>query len=286
MKKYLLFILVPVLFSCGDIKENSEYKKLQSERDSLSGITNTDAGQINKYLADFNDIQANLDKIKETEKLVSVNATGTETSQSSKDQINNDMQLIYDLMQKNKATIEQLKRKLKKSDARLVELEKMMDNLQKQMGEKDVEITSLKDQLEKMNIKVEILTTNIDSLNRENNNKENVIANKTDELNTAFYVYGTRKELEEHQVLTKEGGFIGIGRIEKLKDSFNKDYFTKVDITKLSSIPLNVKKARLVTSHPSSSYKLEGSDKKVDKLVITNATEFWSTSKYLVIVVE
>jgi hypothetical protein len=286
MKKYLFFILVPFLFSCGNIKEDPEYQKLQLERDSLAGLANTDAGQINQYLADFNDIQSNLDKIKETENLVSVNATGTETSQSSKDQINNDMQLIYDLMQKNKETIAQLKRKLKKSDARLLELEKMIDNLQKQMDAKDVEITSLKDQLEKMNIKVEILTTNIDSLNRENTNKENVIANKTEELNTAFYVYGTRKELEEHQVITKEGGFIGIGRIEKLKDSFNKDYFTKVDITKLSTIPLNVKKARLVTTHPSSSYKLEGSDKKVDKLTILNAAEFWSTSKYLVIVVE
>jgi seryl-tRNA synthetase len=196
------------------------------------------------------------------------------------------MQLIYDLMQKNKETIAQLKRKLKKSDARLIELEKMINTLQKQMEEKELEITDLKSKLEQMNIKVTILTTSVDSLKTENANTENVIANKTEELNTAWYVYGTRKELEEHQVITKEGGFIGIGRIEKLKDSFNKDYFTKVDITKLTSIPLNVKKAHLVTRHPSSSYKFEGSEKKVDKLNITNPTDFWSTSKYLVIVVE
>ena len=286
MKKYLFLLIVPFLFSCGNIKEDPEYIKLQREKDSLAGITSTDAGTINQYLADFNDIQANLDKIKETEKLVSVNTSTQENATSQKDQINNDMNLIYDLMQKNKETIAQLKRKLKKSDARLIELEKMIENLQKQMEEKDVEISDLKTKLEQMNIKVEILTTSVDSLTAENSNKENVIANKTEELNTAWYVFGTRKELEKNQVITKEGGFIGLGRIEKLKDSFNKDYFTKVDITKLTSIPLNVKKAHLVTNHPSSSYKFEGTDKKVDKLTITNNTDFWSASKYLVIVVE
>jgi hypothetical protein len=150
------------------------------------------------------------------------------------------------------------------------------------MEAKDIEITELKTKLEQMNIKVEILTTSVDSLKTENTNKENVIANKTEELNTAWYVFGTRKELEKNQVITKEGGFIGLGRIEKLKDSFN----TKVDITKLTSIPLNVKKAHLVTNHPSSSYKFDGTDKKVDKLTITNSADFWSASKYLVIVVE
>ncbi|MBI5539115.1 MAG: hypothetical protein HY951_03595 [Bacteroidia bacterium] len=286
MKKLLFFLIITFAFACTNIKEDPEYLKLQLERDSLAGLANTDAGKINQYLADFNDIQSNLDKIKEAEKLVTVNMSGTEVNQSSKDQINSDMQLIYDLMQKNKETIAQLKRKLKKSDGRMVELEKMIENLQKQVELGEQEIASLKDQLEKMNIKVEILTSNIDSLTNENINKENVISAKTDELNTAWYVYGTRKELSEHQVITKEGGFIGIGRMEKLMDGFNKDYFTKVDITKLSSIPLNCKKAHLVTSHPSSSYKFEGTDKKVEKLVISNSADFWSTSKYLVIVVE
>ena len=286
MKKLLFVLIAAITFSCTNVKEDPEYKKLLLERDSLSGLANTDAGKINQYLSDFNEIQSNIDKIKETEKLVSVNATGTEIAQSSKEQINNDMQLIYDLMQKNKGTIAQLKKKLKKSEGKMVELEKMIENLSKQIEVNEQEITALKDQLEKMNIKVVILTTTIDSLSTENLNKDEQISAKTDELNTAWYVYGTKKELAEHKVITKEGGFIGIGRMEKLMDGFNKDYFTKVDITKISSIPLNCKKAHLVTTHPSSSYKFEGSDKKVDKLVITNYTEFWSASKYLVIVVE
>ncbi len=286
MNKLLFVLFIGLAFSCTNVKEDPEYKKLLLERDSLSGLANTDAGKINQYLSDFNEIQSNIDKIKETEKLITVNTNGTEVDQSSKEQINNDMQLIYDLLQKNKETIAQLKRKLKKSEGRMIELEKMIENLQKQIVVNEQEINNLKDQLEKMNIKVEFLTTTVDSLSTENVNKENVISAKTEELNTAWYVYGTRKELAEHKVITKEGGFIGIGRMEKLMDGFNKDYFTKIDITNLNSIALNCKKAHLVTSHPSSSYKFEGTDKKVNKLVITNYSDFWSASKYLVIVVE
>jgi hypothetical protein len=87
-------------------------------------------------------------------------------------------------------------------------------------------------------------------------------------------------------VLTKEGGFIGMGKAEKLKADFNKTYFTQVDVSETTSIPLACKKAKLITVHPTESYKFDGPEGKIEKLIITNTEEFWSTSKYLVIVVD
>ena len=87
-------------------------------------------------------------------------------------------------------------------------------------------------------------------------------------------------------VITKKGGFIGIGKTEQLKQDFNTDYFTQVDITETQAIDLFSKKANILTSHPSDSYKLEGDDESVDKLVILDPVRFWSASKYLVVVVE
>ena len=109
---------------------------------------------------------------------------------------------------------------------------------------------------------------------------------KTQKLNTAYYAFGSSKELMKNNVITKEGGFAGIGRNKKLRDDFNKDYFTKVDISATSSIVLGAKKARLITTHPASSYKIEGADGKAEKITILNTEDFWSVSKYLVIVVE
>ncbi|MCX7862721.1 MAG: hypothetical protein N2449_06975 [Bacteroidales bacterium] len=288
MIKVLKILLVLVIFSsCSTkVQETDEYKRLLAERDSLAGLVSTDVSQINQFISDFNDIQENLNRIKEAEKIVTVSTSNAEQAMSAKDRINQDMQLIYDLLQQNKKTIEDLKRKLKKSNTRLTELEKMLSYLEQQIATKDAEIAELKQRLEQMNIKVEILTANIDSLNKENASKQEIIAQKTEELNTAFYVIGTKKELLENQIITKEGGFVGIGKIEKLRDDFNKDYFTKIDLTQIGEIPINASKVKILTTHPANSYKLEQTGKIVEKIVILDKKQFWSVSKYLVILVE
>jgi hypothetical protein len=104
-------------------------------------------------------------------------------------------------------------------------------------------------------------------------------------MNSVYYAFGTSKELKEKNVITKEGGFIGMGKSTKLKDDFNKEYFTKVNASQTTSIDIRAKKAKIITSHPSSSYKLIG-EKSVEKIEITNTEDFWSNSKYLVIITE
>jgi hypothetical protein len=111
------------------------------------------------------------------------------------------------------------------------------------------------------------------------------LAQTTQELNTAFFTFGTSKELKENGVITKEGGFIGIGKIERLRSDFNKKYFTEIDIMSTRKIPLGVAKAEILTTHPQDSYELVG-EKNIERLEIKKPKEFWSVSKYLVIVVE
>jgi hypothetical protein len=155
----------------------------------------------------------------------------------------------------------------------------------RQMEEKDVEIARLSDQLEKMNIQIEILSSSVENLATEGEAKSQTISEQTEALNTAYYVMGTKKELREQNIITLEGGFVGIGRNKKMKEDFNPEYFTRVDITKLKSIPILHKKANIITTHPSSSYKIYG-EKSADSLVIQNSKAFWSASKYLVILVD
>ena len=59
--------------------------------------------------------------------------------------------------------------------------------------------------------------------------------------------------------------------------------FKTVDITQTNTIPINSKEAKLVTSHPSDSYKLQVENDKVTNIVITDPDKFWKASKYLVI---
>ena len=104
-------------------------------------------------------------------------------------------------------------------------------------------------------------------------------------MNTAFYAFGTKKELAEKNVIEKEGGVLGIGKTIKMKKDFNRDYFMKIDIREFNQLPLNTKKAKIVTTHPAGSYHLTGT-KTVESLIIDNPEDFWKASKYLLIVVE
>jgi uncharacterized coiled-coil protein SlyX len=216
---------------------------------------------------------------------------GTEVQASAREQITGDINAIYQMLQKNRATVASLQKKLKASNTKNTELEAMIANLEKSIAEKDAEIAQLKDQLAKLNIKVTdlgnqvtALNTNVENLSAENKAKQQAIEEKTAALNTAYYVVGTTKDLKDKKVIDKTGGFIGIGRTKTVSPEFDKSNFTKVDITTLTELPINKKKAVLLSNHPAGSYKLQANDKKIiEKLVILNYNEFWSRSKYLVV---
>ena len=120
---------------------------------------------------------------------------------------------------------------------------------------------------------------------QEYNNKVDELDKVKDILNTAWYTYGSKSELLANGVLTKEGGFIGIGKNTVLKDDFNKSYFNEVKIDEFVEIVMGVKSAKFITSHPTESYELKGEDK-IEKLKILNPDLFWSNSKYLVLEVK
>jgi peptidoglycan hydrolase CwlO-like protein len=224
------------------------------------------------------------------EKIISKAVEGNgEVKTRSKDQINSDINLIYKMQQDNRAMVASLRAKLKKSGVYSVELEKMVETLTKQIEEKDVQIAQLKEDLAKVNIQVTDLTTkvvdlnaNVDNLSTQNTERQAVIDAKTAELNTAYYVVGTTTFLKDKKIITKEGGFIGLGKSKELATEMDKSNFTKVDITNFKGVSIMKNKLTVLTSHPKTSYRLTGKNLS-DSLVITNPKEFWSLSKVLVL---
>lgn len=283
MKKLIYLIaFLPFAVSCGNGNKNG----VLSAEDSLRAVSGGQAvrihdqdSSIQSFIEGYNEIQNNLDVIKEKEKIVTENSKDPEMRKNKQEQIVADIQAMYDAMNKNKQRLASMSKKLKDANNKNAELEKFIQRLTADIEQKDAQINDLKDQLEKMNVAMTNLNTNY---------QEEVQASqaKTEKLNTGYYAFGTAKELIKNNVLTKEGGFIGIGKSQKVKEDFNKDYFTKIDISSVNEIPLGAKKAKLITTHPAGSYKIEGADGKAEKLVITNADEFWSASRYLVIVIE
>ncbi|MFQ5335803.1 MAG: hypothetical protein ACE5DN_06990 [Flavobacteriales bacterium] len=282
MKTLFTAAVTAMLFcACGNLggdEENPQLDSLKAKYTNLQKQAGEKDESINEMLRSFNEIEENLAKIKEQEGIISSRSNQEAgLDERSKNKIVEDIQLINALMLENKRKISWLRQQLKKSGVKIDELNKLIEQLNKSVEEKDMEITELKEQLTNLQISMEELTA-------ENEAQNERIGEQTEKLNTAFYAFGTSKELIGQGVITKEGGFIGLGRIEKLREDFAKDYFTRIDITQTKSFDIFAKKARIVTSHPKGSYKLEG-DGKVDRLIVTDPTSFWSVSKYLVVVV-
>jgi DNA repair exonuclease SbcCD ATPase subunit len=272
--------LVLSFSSCMEDKESKmKFEKLSQEYQKLSEEAGRKDLSMNNYIESINSIEANLALIKEKEKVIEKMRRDPEFQKNQTDRILEDIKLINELLSQNRKTIAGLNARLKKGNVRIEELEKLIQNLTIRIEEKDVEIDSMRQEIANLNAAFR-------NLYDEYTQRLIELDNQKDQLNTAYFAYGTAKELLAQGVIAKEGGVLGIGKSAKMMKNFNKDYFTRINITEVVSIPLNVKSAKLLTTHADNSYKLDGTKELVNELVITNPQEFWSASKYLVILVE
>lgn len=274
-----LCALVTCIIGCKeeDPTKSEPYKQLEAEHIGTTAMVAEKDSTINGLFGAFNRISENLRTIREKQGLLAVDGTTFETGGDAEQRMLADLQSIDALLVENRELIAKLRRQAKTGDKKFNELQRTVEDFERAMTEKDSEITSLKEELSSAN-------SSLATLIEMYRDKEQLATDQQSELNTAWYCVGTAKELRANGVLTKDGGFIGIGKVDKLNTTtLNKNWFRQVDVTEVMEIPIAAPKAKLVTSHPVGSYSLEGS---VEKLRITDATAFWSMSKYLVIVVD
>lgn len=279
MKKLFLFAAVAALMaSCDQAKVNTT----DSDKavDSLENIIEQKDNEINDLMGTFNEIQEGFNIINEAEGRVNMMKNNSE-SNNAQQNIRENMQFIQQTLQENKQKIAELQEKLNRSSINASKLKEAIANFEKLLEEKNQELESLRNLLAEKDIAIEHLDNEVNTLKAENEEvkiqkeeTEKVVRNQDQQINTAWYVFGTSKELKQEGILNKG---------EVLQENYNKDYFTKIDIRKTTVIPLNSKHAELLTTHPSGSYTLLKDSKGEYTLRITDANKFWSVSKYLVI---
>lgn len=285
MKKLIVIALVPILFAaCENKEQTARINQLQQEQALMLNESKTKDSLINDFMQTMNEIESNLSEIKSREKLISKETnSGSELSRSARQRVNEDIKLINELMAENKEKITSLNSRLKKSNLRITEFEKMVESMNVQLAVRDKEIDSLKTELSTLNFAIAVLNDTISHINERNYSLSGQITDRTNELNTAYYVVGDKKELIDQKILSKQGGVLGIGRTQKVAGDVNLDEFTKVDIRNLKTIPIDAKKATIMSVHPAGSYELVGTDKRVNELVIKDPALFWQKSRMLVI---
>ena len=282
MKKLFIFAMCAIaLASCNEGAKKAE-AQARAERDSLNQVIAQKDDEINDMMTTLIDIEEGFREITEAQNRVTLAKSGEGTN--TKQRIAENFQFIQSMMQQNKDLINKLKQQVRESSIKGDKLKKVIASLTEQMETKDKQITDLVEQLELKNIHIgelkyaiNTLKEDAQSLQDENEAQSKTINAQDKQLNTAWFAYGTKDELKKQHIL--ESGKV-------LQANFNKEYFTKIDIRVDKEIKLYSKSAKLLTTHPASAYTLQQDANKQYVLRITNPQLFWSTSKYLVILVK
>lgn len=269
-----LVVVLLMLTACGkNSKQEEERQKELTELQSLRTQVAEQDSLINMVIQNFAQIH-------QLEGMISLDSN-SEVPQSQRAKIEDNLRLINEKLESNRQTIDLLNKKLAQSGNKNSSLKRTIGTLQDQLNAKNAEILDLTEELKRKNYAIGVLdsmvtglSNNVENLSKTSAAQQAEIERQDAALNTVRYCIGTSRDLKDMNIV-RNG--------EVVTEGYQSDYFTQIDLRKVTSIPLYAKKAELKTKHPVSSYKLVKGEDKMLTLEITNPKEFWSLSKILVI---
>jgi septal ring factor EnvC (AmiA/AmiB activator) len=280
-------LAVAMLFavSCTDTAERD---KIIADSNNRIEITKDSLEQILSGTLD--EIDHNLQLISEKQEVIAIGPnTASESGISVKERILRNIQMMNTMMDENKqkiadlnSTIKRYKldnsklgKKAKATKAQLEDYEKQLAVLKEELSAKDYQIAELNKRITNVETKNTALEERAVTLEKKSGDYEK-------QVYTAYYTVGKYKELQQHGVLEKKGGILGVGRTKELNEQAGNEYFTQIDIRQTTSIPVMAKKARLITNHPEGSYQFTEGKDQIASLEIKDPEKFWKTSRYMV----
>lgn len=280
MKKLICLALGAItLVSCEFVTKREQ--ELTAKNESLAVELSEKNEALNQAIQAIADIQEGFRVINEAEGRVSISTQGGE-GLTDAERMKEDILFIQQKMEENRKQIETLQKKLKASGSETAALRKVIANLQKELGDKTMRIAALQEELAEKNIRiaeldqaVATLTGDVNTLHQVTDAQQEVIEQQVVQMHTAWYVYGTAKELKDQNILRG-------GKVLSSAD-FNKNYFTEIDIRVDRVFPLYAKHAQLLTVHPAGSYEFVKAADKQLTFNILDFEAFWSVSRYMVI---
>jgi hypothetical protein len=273
-----------------ETKFTEQQTKAQLDNETLAEVIEHRDSIINELVQTFNEIEEDMNIVREKENLLALSADNPEFPNDMRDRIVSEIRQMNSLLEENKARIIALNKRLKKSGIHIAALEDKLELLQESIEQRDSSIQVLKMELVDRDFYVAELNTAIDSLDMQVVErdetiqlKEEVISQNEAELDKAFLASGKFKELEENGIVSKEGGFLGLGKSKVVPADFADNSFDQISISQTDKIAVNAKKAELISAHPADSYQVVSNDSIVEYIHITQPEKFWKKTRYAVV---
>lgn len=268
-------------------------QELEQELDSLRSSYKAKDNQLNEITQAVAAIEDNMMAIRGRERTI---------RQLEKSKVANRVVYIKQVLEeintyllKNRTIVANLESKMAASPGQPNPgMQRVVESLRSTVTQIEVESSDLKTQIKSLNAKINDLNSQLSQKDKELekkaddlNSKQAELDERTRQLYTAYFTTGSYKTLLEKGVLVKTGGVLGVGKSLRLADKLDKNDFKAINTRATSELMLGAGvKAQLITVHPSDSYRMEQEANGNFVLVITDATRFWSLSRYLVTMVD
>lgn len=281
-----MVVLALGMGSC--VEDSKKYKALEAERDSLQMVAQNVTTDFESSLRTINEIEIALQTVREAENIIMI-----ENQEGNSNYAVSQIEAIDRTIQQNKAKIANLEKQLAEAGSKSKQLNATITRLKNELDEKDTYITTLKnelsqsrsqvaeltDQVEDLNRSVENLNENINDLNAQTAEQQATIRLQETMMNTVYYVVAPMETLINNGIVNKGGLF----KKESVSDHLDKSMLQAADKRSLTLIPLNSKKAIIMTNHPESSYNIVKGEDDMLSLEIIDTEAFWNISNYLIV---
>ncbi len=290
MKKIFIISLaaLPLLFaSCKDGDVDSKVAAAQKRADSLQTIIDAKDGEIDALFEVLNDIETNLTEISARYSTVNtLKQSSPELNTRVKGQINDQLAVIENMLAQNKEKIAKLNAKIASLGKENAKLQEFIETLNNRISDQENQINGLMNELNISKHTIQKLSENVADLTASNQEKDDYIAYQAPEANKAYYIVGSYSDLKDMGIVSKSGGFIGIGKKQNTTENMDVSKFHSIDRTKVTTISVNQRKAQIISKHPEDSYELvmdENDSKTLAYIKIKDVNAFWRYTDYLVV---
>lgn len=271
-------VMMALLCSCD--YETEAFKKMRLERDSIQALQQSQLGEMEEYLDLIQDVDSAFDEIRLSQNILTFASYDSENpSENMRQKVTDNMSMINGLLAENQAKIAELEEKLQSSDLKSTKLQRMVNKLTADLKKKTAEIAELRNELVNKNYQIDSLSVMYKmSQDREAGlvaktaEQDSIMTSQDAQLHRAYFFMGNRRALRDNGINVKD------------RDAgYRTELFTPVDIRAFDRLEIGSKSAKILTKHPETSYEIQENSDRTKVLIIKNATDFWSVSRYLII---
>jgi chromosome segregation ATPase len=194
---YACVLCIGFFTSC--VEKSTEYRKLQTENDSLKLQIKKTEVEIEEMLSILDAIESDFSVIRETEKIITIQQN-SELTGTKRQQVERNMSLIVETLKRNREQLAELQEKLNASNLRVTSMQNTIERLTKDVNEKTELIAKLQEDLNRKDVKIKVLSAqvedlsgNVEVLKELTETQSAQISKQQKSLYTVYYCFGSKK---------------------------------------------------------------------------------------------